>query len=356
LPVKDRNIAVQIVITIAAWICFFLMPFLFFPYLRTTHPPLQSPRFLSLFIASNVLLILFYYFNNKILFPRTLAQKKIFLYLLIVFGFLFIYLTIIYLIDNNSLETKQFLQTQFAKDRNLRQANYFSAGPMVQFLLALTVSSGSKLIEQWFSAEEIKDEISKQQLQTELSLLKSQVNPHFLFNTLNGIYSLAMTDNEKTADAVMKLSRIMRYTLEESQNDFVALDQEIEFINSYINLQEIRLTNNVQISMNVSGNTDTVQVAPLMFIPFIENAFKYGISAHRASRIEIKIKAVKGEIHFSCVNDVISHSRIMLEKSTGTGISNVQRRLHLLYEGRYTLNILETENNYKVTLNLNTAA
>ena len=107
----------------------------------------------------------------------------------------------------------------------------------------------------------------------ELSLLKSQVNPHFLFNTLNGIYTLAATGNEKTADAVMKLSRIMRYTLEESQSHFVSLDQEMQFINSYIDLQQLRLTDNVKICFHVKGDIETVQVAPLLFVSFYRECF-----------------------------------------------------------------------------------
>jgi hypothetical protein len=353
LATKEKNLALQIIITSTAWICFCMLPFVIFPYDHTKQP-LQSQRFIYLFITSNILLVGFYYLNTKVLIPISLAKKEIFLYISLIITLLFIYLTIIYLIDSNLKETKDFIQTAFAKSRNYTGPHFFASGPMTQFFIALTISSGSKLITQWLSAEEIKEEISQRQLQTELSLLTSQVNPHFLFNTLNGIYTLAVTDNEKTADAVMKLSRIMRYTLEESKNDFVTMNQEIEFINSYIELQKIRLTENVCICLKVNGDTDNSRIAPLLFIPFIENAFKYGISAHHDSKITVTISVEKDSLFFECTNGIVSSTKNRTEKSTGTGISNAKRRLELLYENKHELIIENSEKQYKILLTINT--
>ncbi len=343
------------VIIIAAWACFFMLPFVIFPY-NHSKPPLQSPRFIYLFITSNLLLICFYYFNTKILIPATLAKKKIIFYISLVLASLLVYLTVLYLIDANSEETKLFLQTAMARSRNFTGPHFFAAGPMAQFFVALTISSGSKLISQWLSAEEIKEEITKQQLQTELSLLTSQVNPHFLFNTLNGIYTLAVTDNEKTADAVMKLSRIMRYTLEESKNEFVTLNQEIEFINSYIELQKIRLTDNVKICFKVTADTDNVRIAPLLFIPFIENAFKYGISAHHDSQISVTLSTDKNNLLFESTNAIFPHTKSKTEKGTGMGISNAKRRLELLYQDNHSLAVENGEHTYKISLSINISA
>ena len=132
---------------------------------------------------------------------------------------IFLYLTAMYLIMINSPETQMFIQSEAAKSMEYKRPYFFSCGPSTLFLIAFLVSTGIKVITQWFSAEEVKEEITKQQLETELNLLKTQVNPHFLFNTLNSIYSLAIANNQKTADAVMKLSRIMRYTLEDCQEN-----------------------------------------------------------------------------------------------------------------------------------------
>ena len=190
--------------------------------------------------------------------------------------------------------------------------------------------------------------MTKQKLETELNFLKSQVNPHFLFNTLNSIYTLAVTNSPNTADSVLKLSRIMRYTLEESQNDMVNLTAEIEFIQSYMDLQRMRMNDNVQLTFEVIGNTSLVQVPPLIFIPFVENAFKYGISAHHTSSIKVMVNIEKDQLLLTCENDIFPNG--VKQEGTGTGIANVKRRLDLQYGKQYQLNINHTAEKYKVDL------
>ncbi|MDQ2753041.1 MAG: sensor histidine kinase, partial [Bacteroidota bacterium] len=315
--------------------------------------PFSSPRFIQLLIASNLLLVGFYYLNSRILIPRLLAQKKILLYLISILAYGFLYLTAIYIIMLVSPETQSFLQSPYAHEVRYHGPYYFSAGAVTLFLIALVVSTGGKIVRQWFSAEEIREEITKQQLETELNLLKTQVNPHFLFNTLNSIYSLAVANNKKTADAVMKLSRIMRYTLEGCQTSDVELQQEIDFINSYIELQKLRLTNNNSILFAAQGNISTARIAPFVLIPFIENAFKYGISTHRSSSIQAHVTAEKNVITFTCVNDYLPNGIQHHLESTGMGISNTRRRLELLYPKKYQLNIISNDNRFSVLLTIN---
>ncbi len=348
---KERNIVLQWSLVVAAWLCFFLLPFQFLNYDKS-KAPLDSPRFITMLIASNLLLILFYYLNSRILIPRLLAQKKPALYILSIFAYFFLYLTAIYTIMQLSPETAHFLHTPYAKQIHYSGPYYFSGGAVTLFLIALVVSTGGKIVRQWFSAEEIKEEISKQQLETELNLLKTQVNPHFLFNTLNSIYSLAIANNQKTADAVIKLSRIMRYTLEDCKGNDVELQQEIDFINSYIELQKLRLTNNNSICFTAKGDINIARIAPFVFIPFIENAFKYGISTHRSSSIEASIKAENNKVIFTCVNDFQPNSTTRHE-STGMGISNTRRRLELLYNKRHELSIFSDDNRFSVLLTIN---
>jgi hypothetical protein len=333
-----------------------MLPFVFLPFIPRSAP-LQSSRFVTSLISSNVILIIFYYLNRWVLIPKLLAKKKTLFYIFTVVIYLFIYLAVLFFIFKYSAETKQFVQAQLLKNPKFKPQSSrffwtgFWAGPMTLFMLAFLISSSSKVIAQWFLAEETRQEISKQQLQTELSLLKSQVNPHFLFNTLNSIYSLAVTNSDKTPDAVMKLSRIMRYTLEESQNDEVPLADEIEFIRSYIDLQQMRLTNIVSVSFTTEGTTDGVIIAPLLFIPFIENAFKYGISTHHPSAITIHLQVVNGHVIFTCVNDLVPV--VHKQDSTGTGIVNTRRRLELLYPAKHILTIEPNTSQYKVLLTIN---
>ena len=355
MRLPQKNFAAQVILNIAAWAIFFMLPFVFLPFSPRTAP-LQSSRFVTLLISSNVILITFYYLNRWWLIPKLLAQKKTLLYILTIVVYLLFYFTVLFFIFKYSDETKQYIHAQLLKNPKFKPQSArfwtgFWAGPLTLFMLAFLISSSSKVIAQWFLAEETRQEITKQQLQTELSLLKSQVNPHFLFNTLNSIYSLAVTNSDKTPDAVMKLSRIMRYTLEESQNDEVPLDDELEFIRSYIDLQKMRLTDMVSIRSTTEGVTDGVIIAPLLFIPFIENAFKYGISTHHPSAIQIHIQVVNGHVIFTCVNDLVPAAH--KHDSTGTGIVNTRRRLELLYPGRHILTIESNASQYKVLLTIN---
>lgn len=222
------------------------------------------------------------------------------------------------------------------------------------FLLVFTVGTCISVIQRWLLTEETRKETESQKLQTELSFLKSQINPHFFFNTLNNIYSLAVVRSEKTAPAVMKLSSIMRYILTETTQELVALSNEVDFIKNYIELQQVRLTEKTTVTFSSEGLIDEKLVAPLVFIPFVENAFKYGISTKSVSHIEIKIEALPNSITFFSSNFIVPSENNMME-NTGIGINNVKRRLELMYPGKYTLTNEIKDNFYLVHLEITTS-
>jgi hypothetical protein len=350
---QNQKITWKILVQIVAWALFLLLPLYTFPH-NSNYPPFKSDRFVNAYIATNILLIAFYFLNSTFLIPQILARKKTFLYVVIIVGYFFLYMSIIYLLAVNSDEVNAFIHSQYSHTpfTNFNSPPFFASSAMTQFLLMLVISTGSNIVTNWFIAEEIKEEVSKQQLQTELSFLKSQVNPHFLFNTLNTIYSLSFTNNHRTSDAVMKLSRIMRYTLEEAQRNTVSLEQEIDFIKNYIELQKIRLTNNVDISFKTNNDSSNINIAPLLFIPFIENAFKYGISTHHPSAIFVCLKENEKTIEFRCKNNIFPN--ISAKKGTGTGIANTKRRLELLYPDKHTFIINHSPDQFEVTLIINT--
>jgi len=196
---------------------------------------------------------------------------------------------------------------------------------------------------------EKREEIEKEKLATELSFLKSQINPHFLFNTLNNIYSLALVKSEGTADAVLKLASIMRYVLGETKHDTVDLDKELQFIRHYIELQKVRLTDKVSIELNVEGETDQKQIAPLILIPFVENAFKYGVSTKETSKLIFTVKTNENSIYFTAQNKVVSHDKGNND-NTGIGLKNTKRRLELLYPQKHKLSVTEENNLFFVHL------
>lgn len=223
----------------------------------------------------------------------------------------------------------------------------------VLFLLIFTMGTSISVVQRWLKTEQTRKETENEKLNTELSFLKSQVNPHFFFNTLNNIYSLAVVRSELTAPAVMKLSAIMRYILTETQRDLVPLSNEVEFIHNFIDLQKVRLTDKVSLNFTTEGSISDLLIAPLLFIPFVENAFKYGVSTKEASSITIEIKTVGNTVVFTAVNYIVPSENNLME-NTGIGINNVKRRLELMYPGKHQLSTTQKDNYYTVHLEIET--
>jgi two-component system, LytTR family, sensor kinase len=226
-----------------------------------------------------------------------------------------------------------------------------SAGSIAIFLLVFLFSTGSRVMQKWISSERKTKQVENEKLNAEISFLKAQINPHFLFNTLNNIYSLAASHSDQTATAVMKLSNIMRYVLTEAKNDSVPLEKEMQFINDYIELQKIRTTNKTSVGFTIVGDITGKQISPMILLPFTENAFKYGVSTRELSPINILIESHSDHIHFKIRNN--KHSGVKNNLlNTGIGISNTRRRLDLLYPGKYELDIEDVPSSYTVNLNI----
>jgi sensor histidine kinase YesM len=186
--------------------------------------------------------------------------------------------------------------------------------------------------------------------QAELSFLKSQINPHFLFNTLNNIYSLAITRSESTAVNIIKLSNMLRYVTENTRDDYVLLESEINCLKDYIDLQQLRLTTKTKVSFSVTGSPGIKCIAPLLLLPFLENAFKYGVSNQEPSEINIQLDTSGHHIHFYCSN---KRFRVFPETApAGNGIINTRQRLDHLYPDRYELKAGEDNGAYVVSLQL----
>lgn len=196
----------------------------------------------------------------------------------------------------------------------------------------------------------LKIEIGKQK--DELVYLKAQMNPHFLFNTLNGIYALALREKAQlTAATMLKLSGIMRYVVTESTQTFVPLEREINYINDYIELQKIRLPKSTTLNYSFIGSALGFEIAPHNLMPFIENAFKYGVSPETDSSISILLQLEEGILTLCVENDKVAlHNPV---DASGKGIENTKARLQLLYPGKHSLKIDENDKNFKLTLTVN---
>ncbi|NMH88239.1 sensor histidine kinase [Flavivirga algicola] len=195
------------------------------------------------------------------------------------------------------------------------------------------------------------DEKEKLQKGMELNYLKAQVNPHFLFNSLNSIYALSRQQSPETPDLVMQLSELMRYQLESSKKDTVLLKEELEFIENYVLLEEKRLSKRCHVEFFIEGDLLNLKIAPMLLIPFVENAVKHGAqSTNEQSAIDISVSIKNSTLRFSVINSkpsVISES-----KRTGMGLENVKRRLNLLYPNSHLLEIDDLEEKYRVNLSI----
>ncbi len=215
----------------------------------------------------------------------------------------------------------------------------------ILFLLSITY----RFAIDWFKNEKIRQQLENQNLKTELAFLKSQINPHFLFNTLNNIYVLAYQQSDKTPDAVMKLSAMMHYMLYESNIEWVPLTKEINYIRQLMALEQLRSSEHQQFDFSLEGNTDDRIVAPLLLVPFIENIFKHGILNDKKNPVTTKLAVTENRLVFQSRNK-INHS--LKDNTNGIGLINVKRRLELLYPGRHQLSQTNDGEYYSVHLTL----
>ena len=203
----------------------------------------------------------------------------------------------------------------------------------------------------WSFYNRLKD-TENERLSAQIASLKSQINPHFLFNTLNNIYATAIDTSPKAADMVDKLSEMMRYTMRDTQQDFVLLEDELNYISNYIELQKLRLDRSVKLEYSSLDDIPALQIAPMLLIPFIENAFKHGVNSEQKSHIKIDIVMNKNELRLSVVNNKVDIQQNTSERS-GLGIENTKHRLDLIYPANHLLVINDTEKQFNVSLYIN---
>jgi two-component system LytT family sensor kinase len=204
----------------------------------------------------------------------------------------------------------------------------------------------------WMNKDKVQLQLSRQNLQSELALLRTQINPHFLFNSLHNIDTLILVNPQKASDSLIKLSDLMRYTLYDADTEFIELSKEIDYIKKYINLQELRLTNKNLISFTVEGSVQIIKVAPMLFISFIENAFKHITDKEVEAGISIQFKITEHRILFNVTNAFDLTKSTVKDETSGIGLDNVKRRLELIYPESHKLDISTYENRYKVELTI----
>jgi two-component system, LytTR family, sensor kinase len=283
------------------------------------------------------------YFNLYFLVDRYLFKEKYFAYAGIIVVLIVVSSPIRAYIDN---------MFRFNANNPLLMFSVAHYGTIVlSSIIMLGVTTTLKLLEEWYEKKEIAADLTRLKLEAELKFLKAQVNPHFLFNVLNNIYTLTYLEGKAAAPQVLKLSGLMRYMLYESNETLVPLNKEIEYINNYLDLQQLKNDNRAQVVFEVSGDTNQIKVAPLLFIPFFENAFKHGDVLNTSEgSLTSSIHISQHTLQFKIQNTFADNDR--KDHVGGIGLENVRKRLALLYPDKHVLDIVSINNIFTVHLTI----
>lgn len=297
-------------------------------------------------LAAYFLMLLFFYLHHFFLLTHFYFKKNYLLYTIFVVGAFLSVVLLPELMISQAVSIPPATNMEFHEPVGPRptflwEMNHY----LFQFLMVVAFSLLIKIRERWKSAEE-------ERVNAELSYLKAQMNPHFLFNTLNSIYALALEKSDDTPQAVVKLSGMMRYVITEANENYVWLDKEINYISDFIALQKIRLGSTVKLTYKVEGIAAGKKIAPLVLIPFVENAFKYGVNTEENSEISIDIKMSISHIHMVVENLKVS-TTMGAHKKSHLGIQTTRNRLQLLYPNKHQLDIFNTESKFVVLLEIN---
>lgn len=285
-----------------------------------------------------------YYLLPKFLFTKKYFQFSIF-FLLSAAAAIILQRVLMYYISY-----PVFYPEYLSKIKSFWQINPFYSFFNIYTVVGLFASI--KLLKYWYQNQQLKTELENKNKTSELALLRSQLNPHFLFNTLNNIDSLIITNPDKASDAIIKLSDIMRFMLYDTSTDEVPLDKEVNYLKSYISLQQMRLKDPDFVTVTIEGNCHGKTIAPMLFIPFVENAFKHGQKNVASPGIEVKLTCLIDSINFEVINYVDDKKEMNKDDTSGIGLINTKRRLELLYPGKHEFTIEKENGSYKSNLRI----
>lgn len=331
----------QVFLHAVAWITLFSLPYLLRPSPDQKHGPDPDAQLWHIhFIINACILTLFFYLNAGILIPKLIYRKK---YLQFSGVLLFLFAALVY---SRWLFIQVFITHQ---QFELRPTIFFTFFTLLFFLAC---STAWKMMRDKMNADKLASERENENLKTELSLLRSQVSPHFMFNVLNNMVALARKQSDQLEPSLIKLSSLMRYMLYEADEDKVPLDKETDYLQSYIDLQQQRFGAKVQVNVSMQLPENGYEIEPMLLIPFVENAFKHGTGLIPDARIDIELRARQGLLQFSVMNKYNAEYTEIKDKTSGIGLTNVKRRLNLLYKDSYQLLINKKEGWFVVSLQL----
>lgn len=339
MKVKPFTIAMHALV----WVLLLVIPYVSTDQVFNSLDPASDIKYLLLCLVLSTVLIATFYFNYFFLIPKYLLVKKYWLYfffLLLAIATVLVLSGVIFFLSDFNPETLSKTNPTIEKIIPVIIINAIS-------LWLLSIASSILL-----AAYDRLKQTEKEKLSAQIASLKSQINPHFLFNTLNNIYAIAIDTSPKAADMVDKLSEMMRYTMKDTQQDFVFLEDEINYISNFIELQTLRLDRSVKLEFCGLEDIPALRIAPMLLVPFIENAFKHGVNSEQKSYIKIEVAMNKTEFRLSVANSKVNIQQDISERS-GLGIENTKHRLNLIYPSKHLLVINDTEKEFFVSLHIN---
>lgn len=321
----DRKGWMIIALHVLIWLMVFLIPYIFSADMRQNaqHHDNDQDDFLYLNTALDFCWVAIFYFNAGLLIPRLIYTRKIVFYILSLAGVF----VLVILLDNIFFKL-------LSMPRNFSIA-HSTEHNFIPFLFTVAVSSAYKAISDKTRADKWISEKQSEHLKTELSFLRSQINPHFLFNVLNNITALVRMKSDDLEPTVMKLSTLMQYMLYETDEEKVIVISEAEYLQAYIDLQQQRYGDELTIKVVFDIKEDWHTIEPMLLIPFVENAFKHG-GMMRYPEIQLQLSTEQSELRF-VIKNRFEETKAIKDKTSGIGLANVKRRLELLYPGRHIM-------------------
>jgi two-component system, LytTR family, sensor kinase len=331
-----RSKTVIVFFHILAWLVLFLLPLLFHREPDQTH--LNWKAIINIrSLIFDTCCILFFYLNSLVIIPRFLNRKRIGVYISLIVLLFVVFMGMI-----------NFIFPKEGQTRGFHREYFFAIFP---YLFIWAMSTVYWFITDKIRTEQLMKERENENLKTELSFLRSQVSPHFLFNVLNNMVAMARLKSDMLEPSLIRLSGLMRYMLYESDEASVTLLRETEYVNSYIELQKIRYAKSLIIRTDMDPG-DNQLIEPMLLIPFIENAFKHGTGIIEDPEIDISLKISDGLIDFRVKNKFDPKNEEIKDKTSGIGLPNVIRRLNLLYDQKHILSINKENGWFTVSLQI----
>lgn len=324
-----------------SWVAIFALPFLMRTSNDQQHKPPPDPGFLYFYIVTRFLWTGFFYLNAHSLYPRFVNKKKFWIYIISQLVVLFI----ISILTNICFNI-------FVKNSPYDIVNFFVFNIFTYFFI-LAASTAYRVVLDKMRTDKLMRERENEHLKTELSFLRSQVSPHFMFNVLNNMVALARKRSDQLEPSLIKLSSLMRYMLYETDESKVPLEKEVDYLKSYIDLQQQRFGKNVQINFCVKNMDVNHSIEPMLLIPFVENAFKHGTGMIENAQIDIELNIINDILNFSVRNKFNPDIEEVKDKTSGIGLTNVKRRLNLLYGTNHSLLLTKKDCWFVASLQLN---